>query len=136
MRGWGVRTLGPGSYNGSNEVNKFIYQCGDSRLDMNVGYRAKLFWVIESALFIDAGNIWTIQDYEDQRGGVFKFNKFYKQIALAYGAGIRLDFTYFLLRLDLGMKAHNPAENQVKWPLVSPNWKRDATFHFAIGYPF
>ena len=136
VRGWGVRTLGPGSYNGSNEVNKFIYQCGDIRLDMNVEYRAKLFWVIESALFIDAGNIWTIQDYEDQRGGVFKFNKFYKQIALAYGAGIRLDFTYFLLRLDLGMKAHNPAENQVKWPLVSPNWKRDATFHFAIGYPF
>lgn len=136
VRGWGVRTLGPGSFDGTNSVNNFIYQCGDIRLDINLEYRAKLFWVIELGAFIDAGNIWTIRDYEDQPGGVFKFNEFYKQIAMAYGLGLRLDFTYFLLRFDLGMKAYNPATNQKRWPIFSPSWSRDAAFHFSVGYPF
>ncbi len=136
VRGWGVRTLGPGSYDARNSVTDFINQCGDIRLDLNVEYRARLFWVLEGALFIDAGNIWTIRDYENQPGGEFKFGRFYKEIAAAYGAGIRLDFTYFLLRLDLGMKAYNPARNQERWPLIHPRWGRDATFHFSVGYPF
>lgn len=136
VRGWGVRTLGPGAYDAHNSVIDFINQCGDIRLDLSVEYRAKLFWVIEGALFIDAGNIWTIHNYENQPGGMFKFNKFYKQIAAAYGAGLRFDFTYFLVRLDLGMKAHNPAMNQEEWPLLHPRWGRDKTIHFSIGYPF
>ncbi len=136
VRGWGVRTLGPGTYDSKNSVTDFINQCGDIRLDLSLEYRAKLFWVIEGGLFIDAGNIWTIRNYENQPGGKFNFDSFYKEIACAYGAGIRLDFTYFLLRFDLGMKAYNPAMNQEKWPLVKPNWKRDATFHFSVGYPF
>lgn len=136
VRGWGVRTLGPGSFNASKSQSSFIYQCGDVRFDASIEYRAKLFWVIEMGLFIDAGNIWTIKDYPDQQGGVFKFNKFYEQIALGYGLGLRMDFTYFLLRLDMGMKAFNPATGQVRWPLTSPNYKRDAEFHFSVGYPF
>ena len=136
MRGWGVRTLGPGSYDSRNSVDNFINQCGDIRLDFNIEYRAKLFWLIEGGFFIDAGNIWTIREYENQPGGVFKFDEFYKQIAFAYGAGIRLDFTYFLLRFDLGMKAYNPARNQERWPLIHPKWSRDASFHFSVGYPF
>lgn len=136
VRGWGVRTLGPGSYDAKNSVTDFINQCGDIRLDLSVEYRAKLFWVMEGALFADAGNIWTIHNYENQPGGMFKFNKFYKELAAAYGIGLRLDFTYFLLRLDLGMKAYNPAQNQERWPLFHPRWGRDATFHFSVGYPF
>lgn len=136
VRGWNVRTLGPGSYDAKNSVTDFINQCGDIRLDLSLEYRARLFWVLESALFIDAGNIWTIRNYENQPGGAFKFNRFYKEIAGAYGVGLRLDFTYFLVRFDLGMKAHNPAMNQEHWPLLNPDWKRDATFHFAVGYPF
>ena len=92
--------------------------------------------MIELAAFIDAGNIWTIRDYEDQRGGVFKWNKFYEQIAASYGVGIRLDFTYFLLRFDLGMKAHDPASGTEHWPLIHPKWSRDHAFHFSVGYPF
>ena len=136
VRGWGVRTLGPGSYNSNNSLSNFIYQCGDIRFDVNLEYRAKLFWVVELGLFIDAGNIWTIKDYEDQPGGVFKFNKFYEQIACSYGAGIRLDFKYFLVRVDMGMKAHNPASGQEHWPLLHPRFKRDSEFHFSVGYPF
>ena len=136
VRGWGVRTLGPGSYSSRNSVTDFINQCGDIRLDLSLEYRAKLFWVMEGGLFIDAGNIWTIHNYENQPGGMFKFNRFYEQIAFSYGCGVRLDFTYFLLRLDLGFKAYNPASGQERWPIIHPSWKRDATFHFSVGYPF
>lgn len=136
VRGWNVRSLGPGAYISDNKVSNFINQCGDIRLDLSLEYRVKAFWVIELAAFIDAGNIWTIHDYENQPGGLFKFNTFYKQLAGAYGFGLRLDFTYFLLRFDLGMKAHNPAMGEDPWPLIRPKWSRDHTFHFSIGYPF
>lgn len=136
VRGWGVRTLGPGRYDSRNNVSDFINQCGDIRLDLNLEARFKLFWVLEGAAFIDAGNIWTIRNYQMQPGGLFRFDSFYKELAWGYGIGLRLDFTYFLLRLDLGMKAYNPAMNQEPWPLTHPNWHRDATFHFSVGYPF
>lgn len=136
VRGWGVRTLGPGRYDARNDVNDFIRQCGDIRLDLNVELRMKLFWVLEGAAFIDAGNVWTIRNYETQPGGQFRFKSFYKELGWAYGLGLRLDFTYFVLRFDLGMKAYNPAMNQEPWPLIHPKWSRDATFHFSVGYPF
>lgn len=136
VRGWAVRTLGPGAYDSRNSVTDFINQCGDISMLFSAEYRAKLFWVLEGALFIDAGNVWTIHNYPNQPGGMFKFNKFYRQIAAAYGLGLRLDFTYFLLRFDLGFKAHNPAMNQEPWPLIHPRWGRDTNFHFAVGYPF
>lgn len=136
VRGWSVRTLGPGSYDSQNSVIDFINQCGDISLILSSEYRAKLFWVLEGALFVDAGNIWTIHNYPNQPGGMFKFNKFYKEIAAAYGLGLRFDFTYFLIRFDLGFKAYNPAMNQQRWPIAHMSWHRDATFHFAVGYPF
>ncbi len=136
VRGWGVRTLGPGRYDARNTVSNFINQCGDIRIDLNLECRVKLFWILEGAAFIDAGNIWTIRRYENQPGGLFRFNSFFKELAWAYGLGLRLDFTYFLIRFDLGMKAYNPAMNQQQWPLTHPNWHRDATFHFSVGYPF
>lgn len=136
VRGWSVRTLGPGSFDSRNSVTDFINQCGDIRLDLSMEYRAKLFWVFEGAAFIDAGNIWTIHNYENQPGGMFRLSTFWKQIAWAYGLGLRMDFTYFILRFDLGVKAYNPATNQERWPLIHPRWKRDTAFHFAVGYPF
>lgn len=136
VRGWAVRTLGPGCYPGTSSLSDFINQCGDIRLDLSVEYRAKLFWVLELGAFIDAGNIWTIHNYANQPGGMFHFNTFYRQIAAAYGLGLRLDFSYFLLRFDLGMKAHNPALGAEPWPIIHPDWSRDRSFHFSIGYPF
>lgn len=136
VRGWAVRTLGPGRYPATNSQSDFINQCGDIRLNLSVEYRAKLFWVVEAGAFIDAGNIWTIRNYPTQPDGLFRFRSFYKEIAAAYGVGIRLDFNYFLIRFDLGMKAYNPAINQEPWPLIHPKWSRDHAFHFSIGYPF
>jgi outer membrane protein assembly factor BamA len=137
VRGWSVRSLGPGTYQSKDATSGFMNQCGDVRLDLNVEYRSKLFWKLELAAFIDAGNIWTIKDYEAQPGGVFKINRFYKELALAYGLGLRLDFNFFVLRLDLGMKAYNPAvTDRSKWVITYQKFKRDAAFHFAVGYPF
>ncbi len=136
VRGWSVRTLGPGSFNSLNSISNFINQCGDIRLDLSVEYRAKLFWVLEAGAFIDAGNIWTIHNYENQPGGFFRFSTFWKEIAWAYGLGLRMDFNYFLLRLDLGIKAYNPASGQERWPLIHPRWGRDTALHFSVGYPF
>ena len=109
VRGWGVRDLGPGKYKGNDGRIDFINQTGDLKLDLNAEYRTALFWKFEGALFLDAGNIWTLRNYAEQPGGQFKINEFYKQIAAAYGLGLRLNFDYFILRLDMGMKAINPA---------------------------
>lgn len=136
VRGWGVRTLGPGRFAGSDSSSDFMNKCGDIRFILSAEYRARLFWIVELGVFVDIGNIWTIRDYPNQPGGLFRFNSFYKELAASYGLGIRLDFNYFLLRFDLGMKAHNPAEGQQPWPLIHPRWGRDRAFHFSIGYPF
>jgi len=137
VRGWSVRSLGPGSYNGADKGINFINQSGDIKLDLSIEYRANLFWKLSGAAFIDAGNIWTIRKYEDQPGGEFRFDKFYEQIAMAYGIGIRANFGFFMLRVDGGMKAINPAyTGRDRYPIISPSFKRDFAFHFAVGMPF
>ena len=138
VRGWSVRELGPGSFLGNDGKIDFINQTGDLKLDMNVEYRTHLFWKFDGAVFIDAGNIWTLRDYPDQPGGQFHFDTFWRQIAVAYGLGIRLNFNYFILRLDGGMKAIHPAyeDSRRHYPIIHPNFSRDFTFHFAVGLPF
>ena len=138
VRGWSVRGLGPGKFKGSNGAIDFINQTGDMKLDLNAEYRTFLFWKFDGAVFVDAGNIWTLRNYEEQPGGQFKLDEFYKQIAVAYGIGLRLNFDYFVLRFDMGMKAVNPAyeNNKEHFPIVNPRFSRDFSFHFAVGLPF
>ena len=138
VRGWGVRELGPGGYKGNDGRIDFINQTGDLKFDLNAEYRTSLFWKFEGALFVDAGNIWTLRNYADQPNGQFKIDKFYKQIAAAYGMGIRLNFDYFILRFDIGMKAINPAyeSGDEHWAIIHPKLSRDFAFHFAVGLPF
>lgn len=138
VRGWGVRELGPGKFRGTDGRIDFINQTGDLKLDLNAEYRTSLFWKFQGAFFVDAGNIWTLRNYEEQPGGQFKLDEFYKQIAVAYGLGLRLNFDYFILRFDMGMKAINPAyeTEQEHWAIVHPRLSRDFAFHFAVGFPF
>ena len=138
MRGWSVRELGPGGYQRSDGRIDFINQTGDMKLDLNAELRSKLFWKLYGAFFVDAGNIWTIRDYSGQPNGQFSLDKFYNQIAVAYGIGIRFNFDYFILRFDMGMKAINPAYDSGKehWPIAYPMLSRDFAFHFAVGLPF
>ena len=139
VRGWSVRSLGPGKYARRDGNIDFINQTGDMKLDINLEYRAHLFWKLGGALFIDAGNIWTLRDYADQPGGQFKVQNLLEDLAVSYGLGLRFNFDYFVLRLDLGMKAVNPAyedDGGEHFPIIKPRLSRDYAFHFAVGMPF
>lgn len=138
VRGWSVRELGPGSFKGKGGRIDFINQTGDMKIDFNAEYRSYLFWKLNGAAFIDAGNIWTLRDYPDQPGGQFKWQTFFKQIAVSYGLGLRLNFGYFILRFDMGMKAINPAysNREEHYAILHPDFSRDFNFHFAVGMPF
>lgn len=138
VRGWSVRGLGPGKYKGTDGSIDFINQTGDIKLDLNIELRSFLFWKFYGAVFIDAGNIWTLRKYDEQPNGQFDIRDFYKQIAVAYGLGLRLNFDYFILRFDLGMKAINPAYSteQEHYAVFHPDLSRDFAFHFAVGLPF
>ena len=137
VRGWLVRRLGPGAYKGADKSINFINQSGDIKLDMSMEMRAYLFWKLHGAFFVDAGNVWTIREYDDQPEGEFRIDRFWKQIALAYGIGLRFNMDFFILRFDLGMKAINPAyEGRDHFPIYHPRLSRDLAFHFAVGMPF
>ena len=138
VRGWNVRELGPGHFKGSDGRIDFINQTGDMKLDLNIELRSYLFWKFNGAFFVDAGNIWTLKNYSDQPGGQFKFNSFYKEIAVAYGLGLRMNLDYFVLRLDFGMKAVNPvySNSSEHYPIANPDFGRDLAVHFAVGLPF
>jgi len=138
VRGWSVRGLGPGKFKGNNGMIDFINQTGDMKLDLSMEYRTKLFWKFNGAAFVDAGNIWTLRDYKDQPGGQFSFREFWKEIAVAYGLGIRLNLGYFIVRFDFGMKAINPAytTSREHFPIYHPDLGRDLAVHFAVGMPF
>jgi len=134
IRAWPIRTLGPGTY--QSRPTEFPNQSGDIKLEANAEYRFRLLWQLEGAVFFDMGNIWSMAD--NRPGTEFQFNRFYKDIALCSGLGLRYDFTYVILRLDLGMKMHDPSltEGQ-RW--ISPAdylHKGNQNIVFAIGYPF
>lgn len=138
VRGWSVRDLGPGSYKGKDGKVDFVNQTGNLKLDLNVEWRTFLFWKLHGAFFIDAGNVWNTRNYADMEGAQFKWNSFYKQIAVSYGLGLRLNFNYFILRFDGGMKAIDPSHpnGRLHYPISKPNFSRDFAFHFAVGLPF
>ena len=137
VRGWSVRSLGPGGYRGDSNSLDYVNHTGDIKLDLNLEYRTHLFWKLNGAAFVDAGNVWTIRNREMQPEGLFKFNRFYKQLAVAYGLGLRFDLDFLIIRFDGGMKAINPMyTGRDRYPIISPNFKRDFAFHFAVGYPF
>jgi len=136
IRAWQVRSLGPGSY----KTNTLIYpnQSSDVKLEANLEYRFKLFWLMEGALFLDAGNIWAINYKDNRQGSVFRFDEFYKQVAIGTGTGLRFDFTYFLFRLDLGVKLRDPSLEAGK-RFIPGNYRISSdqfNLSFAIGYPF
>ncbi|WP_106831131.1 translocation and assembly module lipoprotein TamL [Parabacteroides pacaensis] len=136
VRGWSVRSLGPGSLS-KDSVKTFVDQSGEMRLDMNVEYRTKLFWKFEMAAYIDAGNIWNVKKRSDMPDANFDFGRFYREIAVSYGLGLRLDFDFFLVRFDTGFKAYDPQERGGRrWAIKNPNFKNNFAWHFAVGYPF
>jgi outer membrane protein assembly factor BamA len=136
IRAWNVRDLGPGSYMGDT-ISKYPNQSADLKLEANFEYRFKLFWILESALFLDAGNIWSIKE-DNREGAFFKKDEFYKEIALGTGLGFRFDLSFVILRLDIGLKLRDPSlPSDQRWILGNrPFVWDDLTFNIGIGYPF
>ena len=137
MRGWQARTVGPGT---APMDDSFIIpnQTGDMRIEANVEYRFNLFWNFYGAAFVDVGNVWTLAktDSEDSSLSQFRWATFGKSLAANWGVGLRLDFDFLLLRVDLGLKVHDPARLQ---PWVGPDkWfeRNGYAIHFGVGYPF
>lgn len=137
IRAWVVRSLGPGSINDTT-FHGIYNKTADIKIEGNLEYRFKLFWVIEPALFVDLGNIWDIYIKEDRVSGVFKLNKFYNDFAIGYGLGLRFNFGFFIFRSDFSLKGKDPAKSVGnRWLFIQrkPN-RSDFTINVGIGYPF
>ena len=134
MRGWRFRGLGPGEF--KNVYGYDIEHIGDLQLESNIEYRFPLYAIVKGAIFSDMGNIWTLSNNESFPGGQFKFDKFYKQIAVDAGFGLRLDFSFFLIRLDMAAPLCDPAYDEgSRWRISKLQWS-DVVWNFGIGYPF
>jgi hypothetical protein len=142
IRGWETRDLGPGSYVAQDTVQNSVFyypnKSGDMKLEANIEYRFKVIWKLEGALFVDMGNIWAVRKEEDKPGAEFEWNRFYKEIAIGSGFGARFDFSFFLLRLDFGIKLRDPALPEGdRWLQAIRNFGiNDLHLKFGIGYPF
>lgn len=146
LRAWQIRSVGPGCYSSKQDAEtemqkQFPNMTSDMKLEANLEYRFKVFWVIEGAWFVDAGNIWSINADDRRTGGDFDFKRFYKEIAVGTGLGLRLDFDFFIFRTDFGLKLHDPSvaegsrwlvKDDSKFMFRKSNW----AFCLGIGYPF
>ncbi len=140
MRAWRIRELGPGSYEDATitrESGNPFFQTGDLKLLLNAEYRFDVFWRIEGALFLDAGNIWTLK--KDEREGGSISSAFLDQMAVGSGMGIRFDADYFKVVLDIGVKVRNPyADEEGKHLAIRSGLPTSEVinWNFAINYPF
>jgi outer membrane protein assembly factor BamA len=129
VRGWRQRSLGPGSFNTDTDIDRL----GEIKLEANIEYRFPMTTILKGALFVDAGNVWTEEPDEDadDYDPNFEFNRFYKEIAVSPGLGIRFDFDFFLFRFDVGVP--------VKQAYHKTTWKfnfNETSYNFGVGYPF
>jgi outer membrane protein assembly factor BamA len=135
MRGWQLKSLGPGGFCDSTSYQ--FDKVGDINIEVNLEYRFPIYKIFRGALFVDAGNIWLQNSNDDFPDAEFRFDKFYRQIALDAGAGIRLDFGFFMFRFDAAMPISDPSEAPGKrWIFDKSDPVRKVQWHIAIGYPF
>ncbi len=133
VRAWKIYHLGPGSYGDTSEgFDKY----GDIKLEANVEYRFAIYGIWHGAFFVDAGNVWFSKENPQFPGGDFSLDRFYKEIAVGAGPGLRMDFDFFVVRVDAAFPLHDPSKPLgERWSRGIPrigNWN----FNLGIGYPF
>lgn len=140
LRAWWARSIGPGAYVLDEQILqlKNYYQHGDIKLLANLELRHNILWRLNGALFVDVGNVWNIYTNESFPDGLFKFDTFYKQLALGAGYGVRIDFSFFIIRFDLAFKLYDPSINsENKWVYSQGDrYYKQPILNFGIGYPF
>ena len=139
MRAWSYRGLGPGSY----EHGKDSLFTGDIKIELNMEYRGTLYRSFKYGIFADWGNIWLARNHGDMPGAEFKFNRFYKELALDVGVGLRLDFDFLVIRVDYALPLYDPTRTSFGGRWINKEWfsgPRQVRFSqglkFAIGYAF
>lgn len=132
MRGWTFRQLGPGSYHSDSYLEK----TGDIKLEFNLEYRGTIYKILKYGVFADFGNIWLSTPYDGMENAHFAFDRFYKEIAMAVGAGIRLDFSSIVLRLDYGLPLYDPTVGNANSRWINKEWISNKTWHWAQGLQF
>ena len=136
IRAFNVRSIGPGKYKPLNSRMSYIEQTGDVKFLANLEYRSRLFGNLHGAVFLDAGNVWTIHNDENRPGGQFKFQHVLKEMALGTGVGLRYDMSLFVIRVDWGIGLHVPYDTG-KSGFYNPSSFGDSqSIHLAVGYPF
>jgi outer membrane protein assembly factor BamA len=145
IRAFQARSIGPGTYNireylPDTAQTLFLDQRGDIKLEANVEYRFDIFKALKGAIFVDAGNIWTVRD-DGREGGQFNVDTFLSELAVGTGLGLRMDFSFFVLRLDTAFPIRKPWTDP-RWVINDIDfgnraWRREnLIFNIAIGYPF
>ena len=138
IRAWNVRALGPGSYTPREDFTGYPNLTGDVKLEFNWEYRFKMFWLLEGAFFVDAGNIWSVNPGDDRVGAQFDPGNFFSEIAVGTGLGLRFDLSFSVLRLDMGLKMKDPSyPSGERWLPGNRSINREnISWNIAIGYPF
>ena len=136
VRAFNVRSIGPGRYQSTNSKYSYIDQTGDIKYLMNLEYRQKVWGDLYGALFLDAGNVWTLRNHEYSPLGKFDVGKFFGQLAVGTGVGVRYDMGMFVIRVDWGIGLHVPYDTGKSGIYNIRRFKDAQSLHFAVGYPF
>lgn len=133
IRAFTIRSIGPGAYLPTEATSSYLDQTGDMKLLFNLEYRPRLFDNLYGAIFLDAGNVWSLKDNDYRTDSKFKFKNMFQQMAVGTGVGLRYDLDYFVIRVDWGIGLHLPYKSGF---YNLPNFKDSHSLHLAIGYPF
>ncbi len=137
IRAFHIRSIGPGSYHPVETKYSYLDQTGDIKLEGNIEYRFKIYERFRGALFLDAGNVWLLEKEEQRPGGEFRLKGLPKEIALGTGFGLRYDFSYIVIRADLGIPIHAPyATGKSGYYNITGSFWKGLVLNLAIGYPF
>lgn len=145
VRAFRIRGLGPGSFKTIETEgisNPQFANTGDMKLEANLEYRFHIYWFLKGAVFLDAGNVWTLQSDPTKVGAEFRADRFYKEFGLGTGFGLRFDFSFFILRFDLATPLYKPFLQEgnrwdTQFAIGQKAWRQEnMVLQFGIGYPF
>ncbi|MEZ3563896.1 MAG: BamA/TamA family outer membrane protein [Duncaniella sp.] len=137
VRAFTVRSIGPGSYRApANQINGYFDQTGTFIFLANTELRFPILGPLHGAVFLDAGNVWTLKNEKSRPGGQLRASTFLRDLALGTGAGLRFNISMLIIRADLGIGIHAPYDTGKRGYYNMESFRKSLAFHLAIGYPF